>query len=94
MSILGRFIKYPAEKDSYSIEYADDLVGTDTLVSAVASVSPEGLTIGSTLLVGTRVKLMIEGGAAVGTKHKVRVTATAESGRVMQDAFIISIKDI
>lgn len=94
MSILGRFVKQPAEKDSYSIEYQDDLAGTDAIASAVTTVLPVGLTIVSTLVVGTRVKILLEGGAAVGTKHKVRVTATTDSGRVMQDAFIISIKDL
>jgi hypothetical protein len=93
MSILGRFIKQPAEKESYSIEYADDLVGSDAIASTVTTVLPIGLTIVSTLIVGTRVKVLVEGGAAVGTKHKVTVTATTDDGRVLQDEFIISIKD-
>lgn len=93
MSILGRFTKQPAEKESYSVEYADDLVGTDTIASAVVTVTPVGLTIVSSLVIGTRVKVLVENGGPIGTKHKVSVTATTDDGRVLQDEFIVVIKD-
>lgn len=93
MSILGKYIKQPAEKESYSIDYADDLVGADAIASAVTTVDPVGLTLVSSLVVGTRVKVLVEGGGAVGTKHKVTVTATTDDGRILQDEFIVTIKD-
>lgn len=93
MSILGKFTKQPAERESYSIDFVDDLIGTDTIATATAEVLPLGLTIMSCLVVGTRVKVLVEAGGAVGTKHKVTVTVTTDDNRVMQDEFIVTIKD-
>lgn len=93
MSILGRFTKQPAEKESYSIEFADDLVDSDAIASAVSAVSPEGLTVLSTLVIGTRVKVLVSGGGPVGTKHKITVTADTDDGRTLQDEFFVIIKD-
>lgn len=93
MSILGKFVKQPLEVESYSIDYADDLIDADAISSAVVTVAPAGLTILSSLVVGTRVKVLTADGGDVGTKHKVTVTATTEDGRVLQDEFIVTIKD-
>lgn len=92
MSILGKFTKQPVEKESYSIDYADDLIDADAIASANVVVAPSGLTVVSSLVVGTRVKVFLEGGA-VGIKYKVTVTATTDDGRVLQDEFIVTIKD-
>lgn len=92
MSILGKHVKQPLEVESYSIEYADDLVELDAISSAVVLVEPAGLTVLWHLVVGTRVKVMLTGGS-VGTKHKVTVTATTEDARVLQDEFFVTIKD-
>lgn len=93
MSILGRYIKQPAEKESYSVEYADDLVDQDAIASAETTVTPTGLTIESTLVIGTRVKVLVSGGGIPGTKHKITVTATTDDGRILQDEFIVAIKE-
>ena len=93
MGILGKFVKQPVEKESYSIEFADDLVGNDEIASAVSEVTPAGLVIDSTLCIGTRVKVFVSAGGPVGTKHKITVTATTADGRVLQDEFLIIIKD-
>ena len=93
MSILGRFTKQPAEKESYSIDYSEDLIGQDGIATAVVEVLPVGLTIVSSLIVGTRVKVLVSEGGPVGTKHKVTVTVTTDDGRILQDEFIVSIKD-
>lgn len=92
MSILGRYTKQPAERESYSIDYADDLVDADGIASAVVTVSPEGLTLVSHFIIGTRVKVFV-GDGVLGAKHKVTVTAETDDGRVMQDEFIVAIKD-
>lgn len=93
MSILGKFTKQPAERESYSIDFVDDLIGADSIASAVVAVLPLGLTIVSSLVIGTRVKVLVEGGGVVGTKHKITVTATTDDGRILQDEFIVTIKD-
>ena len=92
MSILGTFIKQPAEKESYSIEYAEDLIDADSIESVVVTVAPLGLVIVSSLVVGTRVKVLVSGGTD-GAKYKVTATATTDDGRILQDEFFIKIKD-
>jgi len=91
--ILGKFVKQPLEKESYSIDFADDLTEEDAIAEATVTVFPEGLTVAWFLIVGTRVKVMLHDGGPVGTKHKVTVTATTDDGRVMQDEFVVTIKD-
>lgn len=93
MSILGKFTKQPAERESYSIDFVDDLIGADSVATATVEVFPPGLTIISGLVIGTRVKVLVEAGGAVGTKHKVTVTATTDDDRILQDEFIVTIKD-
>ena len=93
MTILGRFIKQPAEKESYSIEFEDDLVDADAIASATAVVEPIGLNLVSTLVIGTRVKVLVSGGGPVGTRHKITVTATTDDGRILQDEFYVIIKE-
>ena len=93
MTILGRFTKQPAEKESYSIEFEDDLVDADAIASATAVVEPVGLNLESTLVIGTRVKILVSGGGPVGARHKITVTATTDDGRILQDEFYIVIKD-
>lgn len=92
MSILGKFNKQPAEKESYTMEFADDLVDADAIASATVTVDPADLTLVSSLVIGTRVKVVLQGGTA-GIKHKVTVTATTDDGRILQDEFIVTIKD-
>ena len=93
MTILGRFTKQPAEKESYSIEFKDDLVDADAIASATAVVEPAGLNIESTLVIGTRVKVLVSGGGPGGTRHKITVTATTDDGRILQDEFYVVIKE-
>ena len=92
MSILGKYIKQPAERESYSIDYTDDLVNQDGIASATVTVLPADLTILSHLIVDKRVKVLLEGGIA-GVKYKVTVTAETDDGRILQDEFIVTIKD-
>lgn len=92
MSVLGTFTKQPAEKESYSIDYADDLVDQDAIASVEVTVTPIGLTIASSLVVGTRVKVLLSGGTD-GVKYKITATATTDDGRILQDEFILKIKD-
>lgn len=93
MSILGKFTKQPVEKESYSIEFSDDLEGTDAIAGCTTEVTPAGLTIVSTLIIGTRVKFFIADGGPVGTRHKITATVTTDDQRVLQDEFFVTIRD-
>ena len=90
MTILGRFTKQPVEVESYSIEFADDLVNQDKISSATSEVVPEGLNLVSTTVIGTRVKVLVSGGTNK-TTYKITVTAQTDDGRTLQDEFIIKI---
>lgn len=94
MSVLATFTKQPAEKESYSINYADDLTENDGIKSdgVVVTVSPEGLVIDSFLVVSPRVKVLTSGGIDK-TKYKVTVTAETDDGRKLQDEFFVKVKD-
>lgn len=100
--ILGRFTKQPAEREAYAIEYEDDLARGDTVAAdpapqfiiaapgVIADTVP--LRIDAFDVTGTRVTLWIAGGT-VGQVYKITVTAGTLSGRILQDEFIVKIKD-
>ena len=92
MSKIGTFTKQPAEKESYSIDYEDDLEASDGIFSAISAIDGAGLTLVSKSIFGTRVKVILLGGT-VGTKYKVTVTATTNDGRILQDEFFVNIKE-
>lgn len=95
MSVLGNFIKQPAEVETYSIDYSDDLTENDAVASAVTAVAPVGLTVDYTQAIPleARVRVKLSGGT-VGTKYKVTITTTTDDGRVLQDEFIVRIKEL
>jgi hypothetical protein len=91
MSILGTFIKQASERESYSIDYTDDLEGDDFIASAVTTVSAPALLVDSTLCIDTIVKVWIEGGV-VGTKYEIQIVTTTNAGRILQDSFYVKLK--
>jgi hypothetical protein len=98
--ILGKFIKQPAEREAYAIEYEDDLASGDTiLISPVITVAqigsaadPTPLLLDATDTTDTRATMWLSGGTN-GVSYKVTVTTTTNSGRILQDEFILKIKD-
>ena len=95
MSVLGTYTKQPAEKESYTVNVGDDLIGTDTVKTdgVTVTVEPLGLTIVSHLVISPRIKVWCSGGTD-GVKYKVTVTSETDDGRILQDEFIVKIKDI
>lgn len=92
MSVLGKYIKQPAETESYTIDYSDDLTDGDGVVDLAVTVSAATITLVSTNYDLTSARIWLSGGD-VGTKYKVEVTATTGDGRVLQDEFFVTIKD-
>lgn len=100
--IIGKFIKQPADILDYDIDFSGFLADGDTLLStgnpAVPSplnvvVTPPGLTLGSTFVLGgVMLKQWLSGGTD-GVKYKVTVTATSNAGRVKQVEFVVRVKD-
>lgn len=101
--ILGTFYKQPAETLDYDIDFSQFLADGDTLVSVgdppVPSpldvvVSPSGLTLAGTFVVdnGLTIKQWVSGGTN-GSKYKVTITATSNTGRIKQVEFVVRVKD-
>lgn len=90
--ILGRYTKQPGERESYTISFADDLTDGDVLLDAEAKVEPEGVSLDGVHHDANSVRVWVRGGAA-GVKHKVTVTVTTDDGRILQDEFLVTIKE-
>lgn len=90
---LGTVDKQPAERQSYTINYEEALPTGDNIISAVATVSPAGLTIEDVGVYDPRVKFWAEGGSS-GITYKVQITATSEDGRIFQDEVYFKVKEI
>lgn len=90
--ILGKYIKQPAEIESYTITYEDDLTEGDVLSAVTASVAPDGLTLSGVNHDTQSERIWVSGGD-VGVKYKITATVTTDDGRVLQDEFFVTIKD-
>lgn len=93
--ILSHYIKQPADRVDYDIEYSDWLSQGDSPASAVAIVSPVvagGLVADAPVITGTRVKVFTSAGVN-GATYKVTVTTTTAQGRIKQDEFQVRVRD-
>lgn len=93
MSKLGTVTQQPTERLSYTVDYGEYLTDGDNVQSAVAVVSPAGLTVDNVSVFDPRVKFWATGGIA-GTKYKVELTVNTADGRIIQDEIIFKIKEI
>ncbi len=92
MAILGTFVKQPADRLDYDVDYTDWLTVGDSIESTVVSVSPATLTIDSTFNNTPRIKIWLFGGVDK-VRYKVTLTSTTADGRVKQDEFLVVVKD-
>lgn len=101
--ILGTFYKQPVDILDFDIDFSPFFTDGDTLAStgnpAIPSpldvtVSPEGLTLGYTFVIGngTKIKQWVSGGTD-GVRYKISVTATSNAGRVKQVEFVVRVKE-
>lgn len=100
--ILGRFIKQPAETLDYDIDFTEFLADGDSLSTQGdpplpdpldVVVSPSGLTLGPTIVIGgLKVKQWLSGGTN-GVRYKVTMTMTSNAGRIKQVEFFVTVKD-
>jgi hypothetical protein len=90
---LGTYEKQPRERESYTIEYDDDLTSGDSIASAVAEVQPTGgMVIDDVHTFPNRVRFWAAGGTDK-TTYKVTIIATTDDGRVLEDEVTIRVKD-
>lgn len=92
MAILGRFIKQPADRLDYDIDYRDWLTDrADTLQSAAVT-AEAGISVDDFVLVSGVVKVYLSGGTD-GQTYKITCTATTTGGRIKQAEISINVKD-
>ena len=103
MTILGTFIKQPADRLDYDFDYSLFLIDVDTLETAVFEVvtlveseteitTPNPLAIDAEVVADTYTKVWVSGGE-IGYIYKISCTVTTGHGRVKQDELKIKIKE-
>jgi hypothetical protein len=90
---LGTVSQQPAERLSYSVDYADALTDGDNVQSATAAVSPVGLTVNNVSVIDPRVRFWVNGGTS-GVTYKVTLTVVTADGRTFQDEITFKIKEL
>ena len=100
--LLGKFQKQPAETLDYDIDFTEFLSDGDTLVTSGnppvpsplnVTVSPSGLTLGPTLVIGNSIVKQWVSGGTDGQRYKITLTATSNAGRVKQVEFTVRVKE-
>lgn len=91
--MLGSFTQQPAEKEAYTVNYALDLNQGDRVTNSVATVSPGGLTIVKTTVIDNSVRILLAGGTH-SVRYKITVTTDTAEGRVMQDEFMVKVREL
>lgn len=91
---IGNATQQPGEYLSYTIDYSDSLVDSDTVALASVTATPEGeLTIDRISTTDTTAQFWVTGGTHL-TRYKVEVTATTAEGRILQDEITLYIKEL
>ncbi len=90
--MLGTVRKRPDDQLDYDVEFERWLSDGDTITDATAVADPEGITVSSTQVFGTVVKVWLAGGEA-GNSHKITVTTTTAQGRVKEVTFNVRVTD-
>lgn len=93
MSKLGRFDKHPGEIENYTIDYSDDLATGDSLATVSVAVDVPSLTIMAYGIEGKAARVWLSGGE-VGHSYQITVTVDTVTGRRLQDAFTLRIKEL
>jgi hypothetical protein len=90
---LGTFVKQPNEILDYIVDYSEWFVGrSDTPLQQNTTVDA-GITLSSSTLIGTSVKVVLSGGTN-GVKYKVTTRLTTTAGIVREGDFYVQVKEI
>ena len=93
MTILGKFIKQPADVLDYDFDYRDWATDrSDTIASATATSSSPDLVVLDFLIFDNVVKVFVEGGLDE-TRYKLTCTAYTQNSRVKQAEISIFVKE-
>lgn len=93
MTILGKFIKQPADVLDYDFDYRDWATDrNDSITSATAVSSSPELVVVDSLIFDNVVKVFVEGGVDE-TLYKLTCTAYTQNSRVKQAEISIFVKE-
>jgi hypothetical protein len=92
-SILGRFVKQPAEVLDYDVDYTDWFANRTDTASSFTAVAEPGITIDSSARTGNVVKVVLSGGTA-NTTYKITVRLTTSTGIIKEADFTVRIKAV
>ncbi|WP_421849902.1 hypothetical protein [Oricola sp.] len=92
MSVLSHFVKAPADVLDYDVDFARWLETGDTISSATAAATADTVTIDSTVVSDTQVKVWISGGSN-GDVATTTITAVTANGRTKTACIKITVKE-
>ncbi|WP_051261725.1 hypothetical protein [Desulfovibrio inopinatus] len=90
--ILGEYIKQPADRTDYDIDFTDWLIPGDSIADVSAQATPDTIRIDSIQNSTPRVKTWLSNGLD-GVKYRISITITTHGGRVKQVEFNVKVKD-
>jgi hypothetical protein len=91
-TVLGKFVKQPAEILDYDVDFTDWFAGrTDTPASFVVVAEP-GITVIGSSRTGNVVKTILSGGTS-GNKYKISVLLTTSASLVKEADYVVAVKE-
>ena len=88
---MGMFLKDPAARLDYAVEWSATNLGTATIVSSSWDVEPAGLTVSAQALSGSRTAATLDGGVP-GLVYRVVNRIALSDGRSDDRALVIRIE--
>lgn len=96
LEVLATWEKQPGDRQDYDIEFGEWLASIDDAPAASNPVqvsAPAGINLISSNLIGTAVKLWVDGGTNK-TRYKFTITMTTAGGRVKEAEIIIHVREV
>ena len=88
---MGMFLKDPAARLDYAVDWSAKYLGTATIVGSDWAVEPSGVTVSATVLTPTRTGATIDGGVP-GLVYRVVNRITLSDGRTDDRSLVIRIE--
>ncbi len=88
---MGMFLKDPAARLDYAVDWSADCLGTATIVASDWDVAPPGVTVSATAATASRTGATLDGGVP-GRIYRVVNRITLSDGRRDERALVIRIE--